>query len=160
MRMIKYSVQLTKNMGAISSLLGIVKDGKFLPLESCQGFLGPVRLTSIRMREARSPESGDLNLEDYEGSVIMVWSQGSGGGWLYDAKITDQAGPILTALALRIFGQDNQTAGGGYPAYFPASWASRATMEANSESMRSGQERLFPGRSNGHLSTQNGDPRS
>jgi hypothetical protein len=42
----------------------------------------------------------------------MVWSQGSGAGWRYDAKIIDQAGPILTALALRIFGQDNQTAEG------------------------------------------------
>jgi hypothetical protein len=98
--------------GSYHLIIGIVKDGEFLPLESRQGFLGPVRLTSIRMIEARSPESGELNLEDYGGSVIMVWSQGSGGGWLYDAKIVDQAGPILTALALRIFGQDNQTAGG------------------------------------------------
>ena len=113
------SSENTKTIGAIDQeygrdqlIIGIVKDGEFLPLESRQGFPGSVRLTSIKMMEARSPESGELTLEDYEGSVIMVWRQGSGGGWLYDARVVDQAGPILTALALRIFGQDNQTAGG------------------------------------------------
>jgi hypothetical protein len=91
-------------------IIGIVRGGEFHPLESRQSLLGPVKLTSIRMMEARSPESGELRLEDYEGSVIMVWTKGSGGGWLYDARIVDQAGPILTAVALRVFGQDNQTA--------------------------------------------------
>ena len=92
-------------------IIGIVKDGELLPLEPREGFIGPLRLTRIRMMEARSPESGELDLEDYEGRVIMVWSQGSGGGWLYAARIVDQAGPILTAVALRVFGQENQTAG-------------------------------------------------
>jgi hypothetical protein len=93
-------------------IIGMVRDGEFLPLEPRQG-LGSLRLTSIRMMEARSPESGELHLEDYEGSVIMIRSQGSGGGWLYAARIVDQAGPILSAVALRIFGHDNQTAGEG-----------------------------------------------
>lgn len=92
-------------------IIGLVKDGEFLPLEPRESFLGPLRLTRIRMVEARSPESGELDLGDYEGRIIMVWSQGSGGGWLYAARIVDQASPILTAVVLRVFEQDNQTAG-------------------------------------------------
>jgi hypothetical protein len=85
-------------------LLGLVQDGKFMPLNS--SFALPIRLTSIQMMEARSPESGELNLTGFEGEVIMVSGRGGGGGWVYSARVIDRAGPILTAVALRVFGQE------------------------------------------------------
>ena len=86
-----------------SAVLGIVKDGKFQLLWPEKSMLGSVRLTDIQMQEARSPESGELNLSKYEGQAIMVSGHGGGGGWVYDARIVDAAGPILTLLVLERF---------------------------------------------------------
>ena len=86
-----------------SALLGCVEDGKFQLLWPEKSMLGSVRLTDIQMQEARSPESGELNLSKYEGQAIMVSGHGGGGGWVYDARIVDAAGPILTLLVLERF---------------------------------------------------------
>ena len=88
-----------------SMILGIVKGGKFQPLWPEKTVLDSVRLTEIQMQEARSPESGELNLTKYEGQAVMVSGNGGGGGWVYDARIVDAAGPILTLLVSDRFSQ-------------------------------------------------------
>ncbi len=83
-------------------ILGVVQDGKFVFLNPVEELNQTARLTSIQMQEARSPESGELNLNKFEGKAIMVQGH-NGGGWIYSAKIVDKAGPILTAVAKRVF---------------------------------------------------------
>lgn len=86
-----------------SMILGIVKGGKFQPVWPEKSILDSVRLTKIQMQEARSPESGEIDLSKYEGQAVMVDGNGGGGGWVYDARIVDAAGPILTVLVMERF---------------------------------------------------------
>jgi hypothetical protein len=87
--------------------LGIVQNRQFHPLGSKFPLGSSIRLTHIQMQTAMSPESGELDLTQYEGSAIMVQGH-SGGGWIYTAQIIDKAGPILTAVVKRVFGPHSQ----------------------------------------------------
>lgn len=87
--------------------LGLVQNGQFQPLRPDASAMGSVRLTSIAMSAAQSPESAALDLARYEGRVIMVRGHHSG-GWVYSAKVIDQAGPILTEVAKRVFGHSRE----------------------------------------------------
>jgi hypothetical protein len=83
--------------------IGVIHNGEFFPLENQNDILGPVRLTSIRMMEARPPETGELRLTEYEGEIIMICGHGLGGGWIYSVRVVDRAGPILTSIVLKVF---------------------------------------------------------
>lgn len=89
-------------MNEKEEFLGIIRNGKFIPLNP-ESTSDDLRFTSIQMQEARPPESGELDLNKYEGKTIMVQGH-NGGGWIYSAKIIDKAGPILTSLAEKVFG--------------------------------------------------------
>jgi len=88
--------------------IGVIRNGEFFPLENQTDILGPVSLTSIRMMEARPPETGELRLTEYEGEVIMICGHGLGGGWIYSARVVDRAGPILTSIALKVFEREKE----------------------------------------------------
>lgn len=88
------------------TLLGIVGNGKFRLLWPGTGLPGGVRLTSISMQEARPPETGELNLSEYEGCAIAVQGH-DGGGWIYQATVIDKGGPIVTALVQQVFGHES-----------------------------------------------------
>jgi hypothetical protein len=93
----------------MQQFLGIVEDGRFQlldPPESHDLF----RFTSIAMREARSPESGELDLSGYEDKAIIIEGN-DGGGWVYEAAVIDQAGPILTRVIRKVFEPERQRAG-------------------------------------------------
>lgn len=53
-------------------ILGIVKDGRFKRVSHEFNTVGSGRLTQIPMQAARSPETGEIDLSEYEGSAIMV----------------------------------------------------------------------------------------
>lgn len=84
-----------------SRLIGLVEDGRFLPLaedgEGVDGAALGFRLTRIARQEARSVESGEIDLGDYEGAAILVQGVAEG-GWIYEAEILDRASPIVTEL--------------------------------------------------------------
>jgi hypothetical protein len=86
--------------------IGIVKNGKFhlLAPRTSSPLSGAIRLTGIRMQEARSPESDELNLEKYEGKAVMVHGH-DGGGWIYSAAVVDSGGPLVSALVIKAFGE-------------------------------------------------------
>lgn len=87
-----------------NQFLGIVHEGKFRLVTSDPGPSGYTGLTTIQMQTSLPPKEHELDLAEYEGKVIMV--QGHGGGdWIYSAKVVDEAGPILTAVVERVFGQ-------------------------------------------------------
>ena len=91
-------------MNGRNQVLGIVENGSFKRLEP-GGPLGDVlRLTSIQKQEARPPESGELNLTEYEGKAIMVTGY-IDSSWVYEASVEDVAGPILTTVVQKVFGQ-------------------------------------------------------
>jgi hypothetical protein len=101
----KLKLIANENIGRESDImaLGVIRNGEFLPLENQTDLLGPIRLTSIRMMEARPPETGELRLTEYEGEVIMICGNGLGGGWIYSARVVERAGPILTHIVLKVF---------------------------------------------------------
>ena len=81
--------------------LGLVEGGHFRVLSPSSAAGGPLRLTGIAMQEARSPESGELALAEYEGCVIVARGH-DGGGWIYSARVVYRAGPFLTAVLRRM----------------------------------------------------------
>lgn len=89
-------------MNGEDQFLGTVEKGQFHPIvRSTLGKLA--RLTSIHRQEARTPESGELDLVAYEGRAIMVQGYHEG-EWIFEAKVVDQAGPILTQVVQQVFG--------------------------------------------------------
>ncbi len=83
-------------------VLGIVENRTFKPLVPPGG---ETRLTRIQMQAAQPPESDEIPLDEYEGKAIMVQGRGTS-GWIYSAAVTDEAGPILTAVVRKVFGQE------------------------------------------------------
>ena len=95
-------------MNANEESLGIVQDGLFyvLPPRGAEGIAA--RLTTIQMSAAMAPEMHKPDLTPYEGQAIMVQGHASG-GWIYSARVIDQAGPILTAVVRQVFGHEPQS---------------------------------------------------
>lgn len=83
-----------------SDIIGIVKDGSFIVAETNE----TKKLTSVGLVEATTPESGLINLTQYEGKAILVSSpQISDNEWLFGATIIDIADPIVTKLVKDVF---------------------------------------------------------
>lgn len=59
------------------------------------------RLTQIAMQEARAPESGELDLSEYEGCLLLVegWENGE---WIHSAQILDQCDAAMSAALLEL----------------------------------------------------------
>ncbi|MBS0157875.1 MAG: hypothetical protein JSS26_04745 [Nitrospira sp.] len=88
-------------MSSIAQFLGIVEREKLQQIMP-RARTGARRFTSIAPQEARSPESGELSLGQYEHQAIMIEGVKQG-VWLYSAQVTDSAGPILTAVVRKVF---------------------------------------------------------
>jgi hypothetical protein len=86
----------TRGVICLDQIMGLVKDEKFVPF----GKRSEIKLETIAMQEARSPNP--LDLTRYKGKVIMV-SGDLHGNTMYSAKVIDEAGPILTAVAVKLF---------------------------------------------------------
>ncbi len=86
------------------TFIGVVKGGTFRILSPKTALAGSIRFTSIGMQQAVPPESGELDLTEYEGSAIAIQGH-DGGGWVYSARVIDKGGPIVTALVLQGFGR-------------------------------------------------------
>jgi len=82
--------------------LGIVQRGRFKPMATEHDTAKSYRLTSVAVNSAVSPESGELSLEEYEGSAIIVRGFDKG-EWIYSAVVIEQAGLILTAVVQQVF---------------------------------------------------------
>lgn len=91
----------------MEKFLGIVQDGRFtiiLPRSQCC----TVKLTRIVKPASIADEvaaSHAIDLAEHEGKAIMVTGVlPERKGWLYEANVIDQAGPILTELVKETFG--------------------------------------------------------
>ncbi len=90
----------------MDKFLGLVQDGRFsilMPRPQCC----TVKLTRIARPASIAEEltaSHEINLAEYEGKVIMVTGAlPEHRGWLYEANVIDQAGPILTEVVKETF---------------------------------------------------------
>lgn len=90
----------------MDKFLGVVQRERFsilLPRPQCC----TVRLTRIAKPASISEElvaSHEISLAEYEGKAIMangVLPEHK--GWLYEANVIDQAGPILTEVVKELF---------------------------------------------------------
>ena len=87
------------NITDSSNIIGIVKDGLFIVAETNE----TKKLTSIAPMEAVTPESGLVNLTQYEGKAILVSSPHVDNEWIFDPTIIDIADPIVTKLVEKVF---------------------------------------------------------
>lgn len=85
--------------------LGMVKNGEFLCLWPKRTSDIPLKLTKISMVAGMAPEGAKLDLSQYEGRAVMVQGHESG-SWIYDARIIDNADPILTTVVQHIFSKE------------------------------------------------------
>lgn len=85
-----------------TQILGLVEDGAFYALAGGDS-RAPLGLTSIARQEARSVESGALDLTAEEGRAIVVRGVPDG-GWLYEARVLEVAGPLVSAEIRRFIG--------------------------------------------------------
>ncbi|HUS75590.1 MAG TPA: hypothetical protein VMY43_06235 [Methanothrix sp.] len=91
----------------MEKFLGLVQDGRFsilIPRPQCC----TVKLTRITKPASIAEEltaSHEINLAEYEGKAIMVTGiLPEHKGWLYEANVIDQGGPLLTEVVKEIFG--------------------------------------------------------
>lgn len=91
----------------MDKFLGLVQDGRFsilMPRHQCC----TVRMTRIARPASITEElvaSHEIILAEYEGKAIMATGVlPERKGWLYEANVIDQAGPILTEMTKEIFG--------------------------------------------------------
>jgi hypothetical protein len=89
----------------LGRFIGVVKAGELLIFDPPSPAGKTARLTRIPIQASRPPHSDEIDLAAYEGRAIMVCGQ-EDSGWIYSAKIVDQAGPIITALVEKVFGQE------------------------------------------------------
>jgi hypothetical protein len=91
----------------MAEFLGLVENGEFRILEPREHCC-TVRLTKLikpSLPDEAATEKHQIDLSEDEGIAIMVeGALGKEELWVYEAKVTDRAGPILSATVRKIFG--------------------------------------------------------
>lgn len=82
-----------------SDILGVVKNGTFIIAESRE----PKKLTSVGIVQAAPPETGLINVTQYEGKALLVSSKQMDNKWIWGASIVEIADPVLTKLVEKIY---------------------------------------------------------
>ena len=92
----------------MDEFLGIVEDNRFTvlaPPEHCCS----VKLTRVSRPAPISENvvrSHEIDLTEYEGKALMVTGDlPAEKAWIYAANVTDEGGPILTAIVQNLFSQ-------------------------------------------------------
>lgn len=91
----------------MAEFLGLVENGEFRILEPKEHCC-TVRLTKLikpKLLDEATIEKHQIDLSEDEGMAIMVeGGLGKEELWVYEAKVTDRAGPIISAVVRKIFG--------------------------------------------------------
>lgn len=87
-----------------NSYLGIVRGGRLVPFATQRRAGEALRVTGIDRQAAQPPESGEISLDIYESSALLV-NGIDDGEWVYSATVVEQAGQIVTLLAQALFKQ-------------------------------------------------------
>ena len=92
-------IKKVKDIQSQREVLGIIKNGTFIEAETKLSF----KLTNIGLLDELLPETGLLNLSNYEGKVIRVSNEKIDNEWIWDANITDLTDPMLTKIFKKKF---------------------------------------------------------
>ena len=91
----------------MAEFLGLVEDGRFRILEPKEHCC-TVRMTQLikpSLPDEAAIEKHQINISKEEGMAIMVEGiLAKEELWIYEAKVIDKAGPILSATVRKIFG--------------------------------------------------------
>lgn len=85
--------------------LGLVQNGRWQFLSPTHADAPTRRLTAIARQDARSPESGELDLSELEGSLVYVEGD-KNDEWIYSAQIIDQCDMAMSAAVLALLKND------------------------------------------------------
>ena len=83
-------------------LLGVAQGGELWIVAPAASAGATARLTQIGMAESVSPDSREIELRPYEGMALVIRGH-DGGGWIYEAEIVEQGGPLLTSLVRQAY---------------------------------------------------------
>ena len=61
------------------------------------------------MQAAQPPDSAEVDLTGYEGCAVVILGR-DGGGWVFSAKVIDQAGPIFATVLIQLFEEERKHA--------------------------------------------------
>ena len=89
-------------LGRKAWVLGAVEAGQFRTLYPESLAQTRLRFSTVASSAVRDPQSASLDLAPYEGGVIMIEGE-FGAIWVYDAKVIDQASPIMLVLFRELF---------------------------------------------------------
>ena len=81
--------------------LGIVRYGQWRFLPPDDTYKTVRRLTHFAPRHGRSPESGEMDLSDFEGCLVLVEGDDDG-TWIYSAQLVDQCDSIMSNEVLHL----------------------------------------------------------
>jgi hypothetical protein len=87
-------------MNGSETYIGLVEMDRFKVL-SPKTDSDSVRLTTVQVQAAQTPESAEVSLEKFESNAIAVQGILSG-DWIFSANVIDTAGPIVTALVRKV----------------------------------------------------------
>ena len=86
-----------------TQFVGTVADGRFQPLFPSWVHDPTLRLTTVGPKDDGAPETGEIDLGRYEGSILRVTGYHQD-GWIYSANVAEQArDSILSILARQVF---------------------------------------------------------
>ncbi len=90
----------------MAEFLGLVENGQFRILEPAEHCC-TVKLTKLikpKLLDESAIEKHQIDLSEDEGMTIMVEGDlGKEELWIYEAKVVDRGGPILSAVVRKIF---------------------------------------------------------
>ena|GEM_PF-332888 len=94
-------------MNRNKQFFGMVRDGEFVIIapERLKG--DSVRLATIQIQEAQSPDSNEIDLSEYEGKIIEL-SGHDRRGWIYSAEVAEEAGAVLTNFLKKMFFEEDE----------------------------------------------------
>jgi hypothetical protein len=86
-----------------TQFIGAVEDGRFKPLYPSWVHDPSLRLTTVSPKDDAAPETGELDLARYNGSLLRVVGHHQD-GWLYSTIVAEQArDSILSIVARQVF---------------------------------------------------------
>ncbi len=92
-------------MSGIEQIFGMVRNGDYYVFAPQHMEGKTVKLTTHGMQDAQPPESGQIDLSEYEGKIIEVSGDDSG-NWIYSARVVEEAGPVRSDFLRKVFLKD------------------------------------------------------
>lgn len=92
-------------MNGTEQIFGMVRNGDYYVFAPQHLEGKTVKLTTNDIQASQPPESGKVDLSEYEEKIIEV-SGNDSSDWIYSAKVVEEAGPVLSDFLKKVFLKD------------------------------------------------------